>query len=249
MDLALLQILIAVGIVSLISFVGALALVVRKDLNKILSYLVSFAAGSMLGAAFLDLLPGALAAQTKYVFEITLLGIILFFIIELYFHWHHHHTHSEGQHVHALGYLNLIGDASHNFIDGMIIAASFMVSFPLGIITTIAVIAHEIPQEIGDFGILIYSGFSKAKALFFNFLTALTAVLGALLTFFASEFIKGFTAYLIPFAAGAFIYMAAVDLMPELHKHGGRKSKSRWQVVLLFLGIILIYVLGLVFKH
>jgi len=242
MDLTLLQILIAVSIVSLISFVGALALFV-KDISKILNYLISFAAGSMLGAAFLDLLPGALEAQTKYVFEIALLGIVLFFVIELYFHWHHHHTHSEG-------HLNMLGDASHNFIDGMIIAASFLISFPLGVITTIAVIAHEIPQEIGDFGILIYSGFSKIKALFFNFLTALTAILGALLTFFAADLVKGFTAYLIPFAAGAFIYMATVDLMPEIHKRNVHKAKqSLWQVILLFSGIIIIYVLDLIFKH
>jgi len=107
MDTTLLQILIAVGIVGIISFVGALTLFV-KDISKILNYLISFAAGSMLGAAFLDLLPGALEAQTKYVFEIPLLGIVLFFVIELYFHWHHHHTHSEGQHIHALGYLNML---------------------------------------------------------------------------------------------------------------------------------------------
>ncbi len=244
------QVLVPVIIVSLISFVGVLALFVRKDLGKITNLLMSFAVGSMLGAAFLDLLPAAASAQTPYLFEIVLASILIFFVIELYFHWHHHHTHQEhgSEHTHSVGYLNLIGDGIHNFIDGAIIAAGFLVSVPLGIITTIAVIAHEIPQEIGDFGILIYAGFSKTKALAFNFLTALTAVFGALLTYYAAGFVEGLTGFLIPFAAGAFIYIASVDLIPEMHKHHGKKFIETFeQVILLFAGIGLIYAIGLIF--
>jgi len=249
MATTLLLILLSVFIVSLISFVSAITLFTHKKLDEILNYLVCFAAGGLLGAAFLDLLPEASKFPHDNVFLLALAGLLAFFLVELYFHWHHHHAHIKGEnkHMHAVGYLNLIGDGVHNFIDGMIIAASFLVSTPLGIVTTIAVIAHEIPQEIGDFGILVYSGFSKGKALLFNFLTALTAVAGALLAYFASNLMQNFIYLLIPFAAGSFIYIAAADLLPEIHKHRGNKIESLGQIALLFSGIILIWGIGKVF--
>ncbi len=249
MATTLMLILLSVFIVSLISFVGAITLFFNKKLDDILNYLVCFAAGGLLGAAFFDLLPEASKFPKDNIFTLTLAGLLTFFFIELYFHWHHHNAHKTGEHkhVHAVGYLNVIGDGMHNFIDGMIIAASFLVSVPLGIITTIAVVAHEIPQEIGDFGILIFSGFSKGRALLFNFLTALTAVAGALLAYFASNMVENFIYMLIPFAAGSFIYIAAADLLPEIHKHRGNKIESLGQIAVLFSGMILIWAIGFVF--
>ncbi|MBI4095808.1 MAG: ZIP family metal transporter [DPANN group archaeon] len=250
MATTLLLILAAVTLVSAVSFVGVLALYFKK-IDEILIYLTSFAAGGLLGAAFLDLLPEAASAPHSNIFFFTLIGILSFFLIELYFHWHHHHhvqNNNKIKHTHAVGYLNLIGDGLHNFIDGAIIAASFLASVPLGIVTTLAVIAHEIPQEFGDFGILLYSGFPKAKALLFNFLTALTAVAGAIVAYFASSTIENLTYVLIPFAAGSFIYIATADIMPEIHKH---KSKgileSIGQITALFAGVAIIWLAGKVF--
>ncbi len=246
----LMQILLAVFAVSFISFVGVTALYLYKSLDELINYLVSFAVGGMLGAAFLELLPEAVE-KTPHWGIMVLLGIVLFFIIEMYFHWHHHHTHAKcgHKHIHPIGYLNLIGDGVHNFIDGMIIAATFLISAPLGIITTIAVIVHEVPQEFGDFGILVFSGFSKAKAMLFNFASALLAVAGALVAFFTAELTGDFSIYLIPFAAGGFIYMAAADLLPEIHKHAGKEIyETIAQIGLIFLGIGIMWVLGLYFK-
>jgi zinc and cadmium transporter len=243
-------ILAAVFLVSAVSFVGVLALYLQKNLNELINYLVSFAVGGLLGAAFLDLLPNSIGTNANWGFFV-LAGILTFFLIELYFHWHHHHTHAKchHKHIHPVGYLNLIGDGAHNFIDGMIVAASFMVSVPLGLVTTIAVIMHEIPQEFGDFGILIYSGFTKTKALIFNFASALTAVAGALVTYFFIGSLDNFSLYLIPFAAGGFIYIAAADLLPEIHKHQGKEVyETVAQIGLIFLGIGLIWFIGMYFK-
>src|SRR3989338_2973247 len=158
MPSTLLQILIAVLIVSLVSILGILIFFRKKTLNRILFYLVSFAAGTLLGAAFLDLLPEALEGGYKESVPVfILLGILSFFILEKFLYWHHHHTGEKD--VHAFTYLNMMGDAIHNFLDGAVITISFMSNTSLGIVTTIAIIAHEIPQEIADFSILIYGGF------------------------------------------------------------------------------------------
>ncbi len=158
----LVSILLSVLVVSFVSFAGVLTLAARKNLNKILRILVSFAAGSMAGAAFLVLLPEAVeTGSSQSVFFFMLLGVIAFFVLENFLHWYH--CHKGNCKVHRFTYLNLIGDGLHNFLDGMVIAASYLVSLPLGVVTTIAVIVHEIPQEIGNFGILIYGGFSKKR--------------------------------------------------------------------------------------
>ncbi|MFH0869372.1 MAG: ZIP family metal transporter [archaeon] len=243
------QILLAVFIVSAISFVGAFTLFMQKSLHQLINYLVAFAVGGMLGAAFLDLLPEAVEKTPNWGIYV-LAGILAFFLIELYFHWHHHHTHIKAghKHIHPVGYLNLIGDGAHNFLDGMIIAASFIVNPALGIITTVAVIMHEIPQEFGDFGILIHAGFTKGKALFFNFLSALTAITGAMVAFFAVEAIRNISIYIVPFAAGGFIYMATADLLPEIHKHQGEDFfETILQTVLIFLGVSLIWLISIYF--
>jgi zinc and cadmium transporter len=144
--------------------------------------------------------------------------------------------------------MNLFGDAVHNFIDGIVIAISFIADIRLGIVTTIAIIAHEVPQEIGDFGVLIYGGFSKRKALFFNFLSALTALAGALLGFFLSNSLEGIIPLILPFAAGGFIYIAASDLIPELHKEPNFK-KSLLSFCFFIAGISFMLIIKVLFEH
>lgn len=249
MPIVLLQIIIAVLIVSLVSILGILIFLKKKTLNKILFYLVSFAAGTLLGAAFLDLLPEALEQGFKETVPIfILIGILSFFVLEKFLHWHHHHAGHEHEEVHGFTYLNVFGDAIHNFLDGAVIAISFLNSTTLGIVATIAIIAHEIPQEIADFSILIYGGFSKIKALVYNFLTALTAVIGALTAYFYSGAIESSTTFLTSFAVGGFVYIASTDLIPEIHKEKDL-GKSFVQLVLLALGIFLIWLVGEVFQH
>jgi len=249
MLIVLLQIIIAVLIVSLVSILGILIFLKKKTLNKILFYLVSFAAGTLLGAAFLDLLPEALEQGFKETVPIfILIGILSFFVLEKFLHWHHHHAGHEHEEVHGFTYLNIFGDAIHNFLDGIVIAISFLNSTALGIVATIAIIAHEIPQEIADFSILIYGGFSKIKALVYNFLTALTAVIGALTAYFYSGAIESSTTFLTSFAVGGFVYIASTDLIPEIHKEKDL-GKSFVQLVLLALGIFLIWLVGEVVQH
>jgi zinc and cadmium transporter len=225
----LLAILASVTVVSLISFVGAIFVGLRESLLKrLLMILVSFSSGTLIGSAFLDLLPEALDKLDAVIaFSYVIAGIVAFFAMEKFLYWRH--CHEEECPVHMFAYLNLIGDGVHNFIDGMIIAATFLISGELGFATTLAVIFHEIPQEIGDFGVQVYGGLSRKKALTYNFVSALTAVLGAVITYFLA-YIQSLEVYLVPFAAGGFIYIAATDLMPELHK----KSHAGESIVQLF---------------
>lgn len=242
----LLQIIIAVLIVSLISLAGIFLFLNEKIIRKYLFYFVSFAAGSLLGAAFLDLLPEAFESGFKESAPIfIIIGILSFFILEKFLHWHHHHT--GNKEVHVFNYLNTIGDGIHNFLDGAIIAVSFLNSTKLGIVVTIAVVAHEIPQEIGDFAILIYGGWSKLKASIINFLTALTAVLGALIAYFYSGFIQNSGLYLTSFAIGGFIYIAGTDLIPEIQKEKDIK-KSSIQFILLVFGVCFIWLVSKFFE-
>ena len=248
MDIILLQILIAVLIVSLISVIGIFVLFNKKILKKTLFFFVSFAAGTLLGAAFLDLLPEALESGFKETIPMfILLGILSFFILEKFLYWHHHHAGHKKEEIHGFTYLNIIGDGIHNFLDGAVIAISFLNSTALGVVATIAIIAHEIPQEIGDFAILIYGGFSKAKALIYNFLTALTSVVGALIAYFYSSLIQNSSTYITAFAAGGFIYIASTDLMPEIQKEKNLK-KSFLQLILLLLGVLLIWFIKNIFE-
>jgi zinc and cadmium transporter len=232
----LVAILTSVTVVSLISFVGVIFIGLKESLlRRVVMAFVGFASGTLLGGAFFELLPEAVNMITPpiTISYFVILGIIIFFSIEKFLYWRH--CHEEECQVHTFAYINLVGDGVHNFIDGMIIAATFVVSFDLGFITTLAVIFHEIPQEIGDFGVLIYGGFTKRKAVTYNFVIALTAILGALVTYFVVYLRNNYT-LLVPFAAGGFIYIAATDLMPELHKksHAG---ESIIQLVSILLGL------------
>jgi len=224
-------------IVSLISLIGIITLCVKDNLlHKLVFCFIGFSAGALIGGAFLHLLPEALEKmQSEVMFYYVIVGIVLFFLMERYFHWRH--CHNGVCDTHAFTYLNLFGDGIHNFIDGVVIAASFVDSIKLGIVTTIAIILHEIPQELGDFGVLVYGGFTKKKALFCNFLTALTAVLGALAGYFLSDFAKGFSNFILPLTAGGFIYIGASDLIPEIHKETNLRRSSLAFIAFL-LGII-----------
>ncbi|MDP7244094.1 MAG: ZIP family metal transporter [Flavobacteriales bacterium] len=237
--------LISVIIVSLISFVGILTISIKADkLNKILLYMVSFSAGALFGDVFIHLLP-EVVEETGFSLWISfylMFGIAFSFIVEKFIHWRHCHIPTSKEHVHPFAMINLFGDAVHNFIDGVIIGASYLVSIPVGIATTIAVILHELPQEIGDFGVLLYGGFSKWKALFFNFITALTAVFGAVVCLLISLYVENITTVLVPFAAGTFIYIAGSDLIPELHKEVEVK-KSLLQFIAIVFGVLVMLAL------
>lgn len=232
--MVLFYILLSTLIISLISFVGILVLSIQqKWLEKILLLLVALSAGALLGSAFLHLIPESL--ETKNVFLLIILGFALFFIIEKVLHWRHCH---EGKcEIHTFAYMNLIGDFFHNFLDGLIIAGSFILSPALGITTTLAIAIHEIPQEIGDFGVLVYGGFSKKRALLLNFLIALTSVLGGIIGFFISSLSPVFLLIIPPIAAGGFIYIAASDLIPELKT----KPNSFLHFCIFILGVLIMY--------
>ena len=235
----LVAILASVTVVSLISFIGVIFIGLKESLlRRIVMVLVGFASGTLLGGAFFDLLPEAVNMINPpiTIFYFVILGIIVFFCIEKFLYWRH--CHEEECQVHTFAYISLVGDGVHNFIDGMIIAATFVFSFELGFITTLAVISHEIPQEMGDFGVLIYAGLTKTKALTYNFISALTAILGAIVTYYV-VYLRNNYALLVPFAAGGFIYIAATDLMPELHKksHAG-ESIIQLLSILMGLGLM-----------
>jgi len=232
------MIIASVTVVSLVSFIGIVFVGLKEGIvSRLLMALVGFASGSLIGAAFLDLLPEALAEVGPIVWQYVVFGIIFFFVMEKFLYWRH--CHDEKCPVHNFAYLNLLGDGVHNFIDGMTIAASFLFSSPshsLGFATTLAVVFHEIPQELGDFGILLYGGFGKKKALTYNFMSALTAVAGAVLTYYVASYVQGVVQLLVPFAAGGFIYIASTDLMPELHKRT-RGKESVVQLVSILAGV------------
>lgn len=240
--MVLVWILASTFTVSLISLIGILALAIKgKILQKILFCLIGFSAGALISSAFLHILPEALEkARSEVVFSYVIFGIVIFFLLERYFYWRH--CHEDVCDVHAFTYLNLMGDSFHNFIDGMVIAAGFVVSIKLGIVTTLAIIFHEIPQELGDFGVLVYGGFSKKKALAFNFISALFAVCGAVVGYFLADFTKGFSVFILPFTAGGFIYIATSDLIPQIHKENNSLRSMLGFVS--FLGGIIFMALG-----
>ena len=212
--------LVAVAIVSAISLVGATSLFLTdRSIRQALIVLIGFAAGALLGDAFLHLLPetveeaGELTLGTSFA---VLTGVSVFFVLEKVLHWHHSHI-GHRETVHPMAITNVIGDGLHNFLDGVIIASSFAVTPELGIATSVAVALHEIPQELGDFAILVHSGLQPRRALFLNLASGLAAVAGAVATLVFAPVAAAEQA-IVPFAAGAFIYIASTDLLPEIHK-------------------------------
>ncbi|HLD80186.1 MAG TPA: ZIP family metal transporter [Candidatus Nanoarchaeia archaeon] len=247
--------IISVIIVSLVSVVGVLALAFgEKKLHKILLILVSLSAGTLMGGAFLHLLPEVVEERgfTLAVSFSALGGVLVFFLIEKWIHAHHcepmpheqhsHLHHEPHLHIHQqhIGILTLFGDGLHNLLDGLVIAGAYLVSVPAGIATTLAVVLHEVPQEIADFGVLLYAGFSKWKALFYNFLSAATAILGAVIGLVLGARSEMFVLFILPFAAGGFVYIAGSILIPELHKECGWKE-SIYHVLAFIVGIALMW--------
>lgn len=221
----LLNIIIATLIISLISLVGII--ISHKKIKKFLHYFISFAAGALISVALFDLIPHALESLEEIGihvhegFVFVVLGIALFFLIERFIHWHH--CGNEHCHNKPAGILILTGDFVHNFLDGVLIAGAFMLNIATGIFTTITVLLHEIPQEFGDYAVLIHSGFSKKKALLLNFISALSAIIGGVMGFLLFDFIEGITPYFVLATAGGFLYIALSDIVPSMHK--GEKKK------------------------
>lgn len=214
--------LVASVLVSLVSLCGIVLLPLGdKRYNRYLSLLVAFAAGTLLGDAFIHMIGESLEGS-EYSPQVALFilgGFVFSFTIERFVHWHHCHTGKA--HIHRIATMNLVGDSIHNFLDGLAIAAAFAVSLPVGIATTVAIVLHEIPQELGDFAVLLYSGYSKRKAIFYNLATACTAILGVLIGTYAIETFESIEKQVLLFTAGNFIYIAATDIMPELNRHEG----------------------------
>lgn len=244
-------------------FVASTFLLLSEKLRAhLVPHLVSFAIGSLLGAAFLGLLPHAVSApgieDFHPLFLTVLLGLLGFFLLEKMVLWRHcHSTHCEAHTAHtahsshdghghtenkgAAGWMILLGDGLHNFVDGVLIAAAFLTDTHLGIVTALAIAAHEIPQEVGDFVVLLHSGFSRRKALFFNVLASLTTVVGALLAYWSLADAQSLLPYVLAVAASSFIYIAVADLIPGLHKRA-EASATVQQVSLIAAGVLLIYV-------
>ena len=237
--------LVSVLIVSLISLVGVFTLSVKHEkLRKGLIYLVSIAAGTLFGGALLHLLPEVIE-EHGFGLDVSLLvlgGIVLFFALEKVIHWHHHHTVEAEGRVHPFSIMILVGDALHNFLDGLIIGATYLISIPAGIATTIAVALHEIPQEISDFGVLIHGGFSASRALLLNFASALVAFLGVILALSLQGYVENIGFFIASIAVGAFIYIAGSDLIPELHKYP-KLSVSIMQLIAFVAGILIMVAL------
>jgi len=250
MTMVLELIIAATLLVSAISLVGVVLFLIGKEkMDEILFFLLSFSTGTLLGAAFFDLLLESVELVTpELALETAFMGVVVGFVIEKVIHWHHHHAGKANEHHRPLGMLTLVGDGVHNFLDGVAIAAAFMVNVPLGITTTIAIALHEIPQEIGDFGLLIYSGYSKAKALAFNLISALTAIAGGVLFYFFSGAVGHIEGYALAFTAGMFIYVAAADLLPELHKEK-RARNSLLQLACIFAGAAIIWLVARKLEH
>ena len=231
---------------SILSLFGSLFLLLKQKITEDFSQkLISFAAGALIATAFLDLLPEASELKEgSQIFLFSLLGFVSFFFAEKYIRlFHYHHGHGEKPST----VLVLAGDGIHNFVDGVAIAVAFLVSIPLGIVTTIAVASHEIPQEIADMGVLLANGLPKARALIFNFLSAITALIGAIAAFLLAGRIEGYLYIFLAIAAGHFIYIAASDLIPELHEKS-RGKRDIGSILIFVLGILTIYLSSLIFE-
>ena len=234
--------LLSTLLVSLISITGIFFLVFKSNrLQSTVFILVSLAVGALLGNTFFHLIPESFESIDNEVLVafLILTGILVFFIMEKFLHWHHSHDveHLE-PHPKSYGYISLFADGIHNFTDGILIAAGWMAGPEIGIATTLAVVIHEIPQEISDFGILVHAGFTPGKALWLNFYAALTAILGTIITLVIGTSVESLSRWVLPIAAGGFIYLAGTDLMPELNKERSWR-KSLIQLVMIIAGLLL----------
>ncbi len=229
----------SVLVVSLLSLIGILTFILSpQKLNRLTLFLVSLSAGALLGDSFIHLIPEAVEKNNGLTVWLWILaGILFFFVLEKIIHWRHCDLPTTSAHPHPVGAMNLIGGSLHNFIDGLIIASSYLIDLRLGLATTVAVISHEIPRELGDFAILIYAGYTKFKALFYNFLSAAFAIAGAIFALAISGRTGGFTDFIVPFTAGGFIYVATSDLFPELKKDNDKLHQAFLQLISIMVGI------------
>jgi len=219
--------LIVTLINSLLGFVGLFSLFITKQkLDSIACSLVALSAGTLLGGGLLHLL------KESFIPLLAIVGFVFFFLLEEAMHWHRCRI----CRIHPSSFLILIGDAIHNFIDGLIIISAFLVNFQLGLITSFIILLHEFPQELGIFGVLIKGKFKRTKAMFLSFLAQTTSILGVITGFLFTHLVEKLSIYIIPFAAGGFIYIAASDLIPEIHKEKRKLSSILWML----LGILLI---------
>jgi len=233
-------ILIATLLLSFLALLGVFSFAWRrKSGGQILLFFVSLSAGTLMGGAFLHLMPeGVEKLSAERFFIMVLASFILFYFIEKILHWRHCHEEGECA-VHSFGYMSLIGDSIHNFIDGLIIAATFLIDIRLGIATAVAIGVHEIPQEIGDFAVLLYAGVKKSKALFLNFLVALTIVIGGVIGYFWALRSENIVAYFLPLATGGFLYVSTSDLIPEIRKEKDiKRSLASFGIFLMGLAIM-----------
>jgi len=239
-------------IVSLVSFSGVLFLALQpKILRQVVFILVSFAVGALFGNSFFMLIPESfhLIENQQLIGILIVAGILMMFVIEKFIHWRHNHSIGNTEHQHApYGYINLLSDGLHNFTDGIIIAAAWMVSPEAGIATTLAVVLHEVPQEISDFGVLTSAGFKRGKALFFNFLSGCAAILGAVVTLLLGSLANEYSIYILPIAAGGFIYLAGSDLIPELQREKTTR-KSTIQLIAIIAGLALMLFVSANHEH
>ncbi len=240
---------LAVIIISLISIVAIYFLIAHlPSFSRFNFHLVSIAVGSLLGDAFIHLLPEAndLITNSLLVSLLVIFGMLLFFSLEKLIRWHHCHNpdYHQDDHSEHIVPVSLVGEVFHNFIDGVVIASSFMVSPSVGIATSLAVLIHEIPQEIGDFGIYTHQGKSLFQALKLNLYSASSSLFGIIFTFLIGSSISNFSAYILPITAGGFIYLAASDLIPELHRHHSDNHRSSIsQIFLVILGVAIMSLL------
>jgi len=236
--------IVSVIVVSLISFIGIFFISMKEErLHSILFILISFAVGSLLGDVFFHILPELFSdpSSVKTYGALVLSGILLFFVFEHFLHWRHTcHHHDCENHVHPVAHMNLFADAIHNFFDGVMIGTTYFISFPLGIATTIAIMLHEIPQELGRFGVLVHAGLPRKKALFFNFLSGSWAIIGGVIAFALGSSLESFTGIVMSLTAGGFLYIAGTDLIPELHKNISTK-KSFLQLCAMCFGVVVMY--------
>ena len=248
--------IIATLVVLLSSFIGIFTISLNeKTLHKILTILVAYSAGTILGAALFDLLPEAVKlVDESLVYPIIAFGFVFFLLLERTIYWYHGHGHEhefgegEKEITKSFAYLNLIGDFIHNFIDGMIIAASFVNSVTVGVAATIAVIFHELPQEMGDYGILVYAGIDRKRALLLNGGAAMSVVIGGIFGSIFLNAVENLEGYMVAFSAGAFIFLSASELIPEMHEEHDR-GRALLQIIVLILGMATIYALGILFHH
>jgi zinc and cadmium transporter len=247
LPVSVLAIVSVVG-VSLLSLLGIVFfLVEERFVERVLLYFVSFSTGALLGDVFLHMVPDMAddAIFLPKAMIVVLGGILFSFIIEKIVHWRHchvlEHNHDhDHEHHHPAGILSLVGETIHNFIDGVVIAASFVASPAVGLATTLAVVFHEIPHEIGNYAILLHSGYGKERALLFNFLAACSSIVGAIAVLLVSSSLENVTVYMLPFAAGNLLYIAGSDLIPELHKHT-KISQGILQLLCMLIGMVMMY--------